>query len=73
MWTVGSEELDPTAGGVGRCAFDMRAENITVCGFWIGFFKCFCLTNHVVAFGNVPEAGFDFSNLCKGFCRPKGF
>ena len=72
-WTVGSEELDPTAGGVGRCAFDMRAENITVCGFSMGFFKCFYSTNHVVRLGMCQRRVLTLVTFAKDFIGQRGF
>ena len=70
MRTVGSEGLDPTAGGGIMCTADNMGGNIKVYGFWCGFFKCFSSNHHVVAYGSVPKAGFD---LCKVLYRPKGF
>ena len=50
------------------------AENLRFCGVllvFVGFFKCFRLTNNALTFGNAPKAGFDLSSLCRGFLKAK--
>ena len=72
MWTIGSDKLDPTAGGGVRCTFYKTGGNIIVCGFlWV--FQMFLFKSPALAFGSVPKADFDFCKVCKGFYRPKGF
>ena len=73
MWTVGSDGLDPTAGGGIRCTADNMGGNIKVYGFLVWFFQMFLFKSLALAFGSVPKADFDFCKVCKGFYRPKGF
>ena len=40
MWAVGSDGLDPTAGGGEKGAFDSAGGKIKLCGFY-GFFQMF--------------------------------
>ena len=73
MWAVGSEGLDPTAGGGMRCTAYNVGGNINIYGFMTWFFKCFNWNRLRSHLGVCQRRVLIFVRFAEGFIGQRGF